>query len=83
LFLTADETGAVHLSCPTQEYGRHLKPSDIVVIRGGYSAIAKNCLQLNAGRTGSIRRIGEYYMTFSDGNNISKIDLNKITAPSS
>ena len=76
LFHAADATGSVYLSCP-YEIGKHLKFADIVRIKGGYCATVKGSLQLNAGRTGAIKRVGEYFLAFSEKPNISTLELDK------
>lgn len=78
LFQAADHTGSVHLSCPN-EIGKFLKPGDIVRIKSGYSATVKGSLQLNAGRVGSIKRVGSYFLCFSEKPNMSTVDMNKKT----
>ena len=47
-----------------------------------YVAITKSQMQLNLGRIAKIKRIGEYFMTFTENPNFSKMDLTDLAASS-
>lgn len=70
-FHVADLSGSVFLSIPI-ESAYNIGPSDILRITGGYIAMIRSQMQLNLGKMGKLKRIGRYFMAFSEQPNLSK-----------
>ena len=61
----ADKSGSVNLSI-WGDYGNHVQPGDILLLNRCYSVLFKNSLTLYVGKHGSLTKIGEFCMTFSE-----------------
>jgi hypothetical protein len=72
-YLVADQTGSIWLSL-WDEQGLQLMPGDIVQLRSGYCTLFKNALVLYTGRHGTLERVGEFVMLFSETPNMSMYD---------
>eukprot|EP00741_Cyanophora_paradoxa_P025529 tig00000383_g24635.t1 len=68
--LVADSTASVSLSLWDQ-LGEMVQPGDILRLKGGYCTLYKNSLVLSSGKLGTIERIGEFCMLFSETPNMS------------
>jgi hypothetical protein len=74
-WLVADETASIYFSVWGDNTGcETLKENDIIQLRAGYATLfqGKNLI-LYAGRYGSIQRIGEFTMLFTETPNMSEI----------
>ncbi|CAK8685566.1 unnamed protein product [Clavelina lepadiformis] len=67
----ADKTGSVNLSI-WGDYGNHVQPSDILSLSRCYAVLFKNSLTLYVGKFGSLTKIGEFCMTFSEAPDLSE-----------
>lgn len=72
-WLVADQSGSINFSCPLK-ISDLLKPGDIIRVMDSYSAIIEGgFIQLNGNCSGNYKRIGNYFMTFCENPNYSKI----------
>ncbi|GAU99023.1 hypothetical protein RvY_10084 [Ramazzottius varieornatus] len=72
-FKVADKTGSINL-CIFGEMGGYLKPGDIIRVRG-YASLFKGSLTAYVGKTGEIRRVGEFCLPISEVPNMSEMNL--------
>lgn len=74
-WLVADETASIYFSVwGDNTGGETLKENDIIQLRAGYATLFQGkSLILYAGRYGSIQRIGEFTMLFTELPNMSEI----------
>lgn len=70
--LVADATAAVHLQLWGNEC-EAFQPGDIVRLSNGVFSFHKSNLVLRAGKKGSLEKIGEFTMVFSESVNMSKL----------
>lgn len=70
--LVADATAAVHLQLWGQEC-EFFNPGDIVRLTNGVFSFHKTNLVLRAGKKGSLEKMGEFTMVFSENVNMSKL----------
>lgn len=66
----ADKSGSINMSV-WDEHGMQMQCGDIIRFSKGYAQVWKNQLTLYIGRIGSIEKIGEFCMLFSETPNIS------------
>ncbi|KAH3758808.1 hypothetical protein Pelo_9409 [Pelomyxa schiedti] len=72
-FLVADNSGTV-IAC-IWDSGDTIQPSDIICMRGGTTTLWNGRIQLVTSKTGSLQRIGEFTMTFSDTPETRRSDI--------
>jgi hypothetical protein len=76
-FLTADETGSVKCNF-YGDYGKRLKPSDIVVVIGGFANLYKgNVLTIYTNKRTKVYKVGEFFMKFSEEPRMSELFWDK------
>jgi len=68
--LVADYTGSMYISL-WDTNGEQVQPGDIVKLKGGYATLFKGSLILYCGKKGSLERVGEFTMVFSELPNMS------------
>mmetsp|Transcript_34761 Transcript_34761/g.56302 ORF Transcript_34761/g.56302 Transcript_34761/m.56302 type:complete len:156 (+) Transcript_34761:119-586(+) len=68
--LVADTSACVNLSLWDSQ-GEQLQPGDIVRMKGGYTSLFKGSLVISSGKFGTLERIGEFCMLFTENPNLS------------
>ena len=67
----ADKTGCINLSL-WGECGNYVQPGDILSLSRSYAVLFKNSLTLYVGKHGSMNKVGEFCMTFSEMPDLSE-----------
>jgi len=67
----ADKSGSINLSV-WGDHGNYIQPGDILSLCRCYSVLFKNCLTLYVGKFGSLTKIGEFCMVFSETPDMSE-----------
>ena len=67
----ADRTGSINVSV-WDDYGAIILPGDIIRLSKGYTQVWKDNLTLYTGKIGSLEKVGEYCMLFSELPNMSE-----------
>lgn len=76
-FLTADETGSIKCNF-YGEFGKKLRPSDIVYVIGGFANLYKgNVLTIYTNKRTRISKVGEFFMKFSEEPKMSELYWDK------
>jgi len=70
----ADKTGSVNLSI-WGEYGNFVQPSDILSLSRCYAVMFKNSLTLYVGKQGTMKRVGEFCMSFNENPDLSDVNI--------
>ena len=66
----ADKTGCVNLSV-WNDYGTLMQSGDIIRLHKGYATLFKGAMTLYMSKTGSLEKIGDFCMVFSEQPNMS------------
>ncbi|XP_057303388.1 SOSS complex subunit B1-like [Hydractinia symbiolongicarpus] len=67
----SDKTGSINMSA-WDAFGAQMQPGDIIRFSKGYAQVWKNQLTLYIGRIGTMEKIGEFCMLFSELPNFSE-----------
>jgi len=67
----ADKSGSINISI-WDEIGEHLQAGDICRLTKGYANFWKSCLTLYTGKGGTVTKIGEFCLQFSETPNMSE-----------
>ncbi|KXJ20787.1 SOSS complex subunit B2 [Exaiptasia diaphana] len=70
----ADKTGSINVSI-WDEFGEALQTGDIIRFTRGYAAVWKGSLTLYTGRIGSLEKLGDFCLVFSETPNMSDPSL--------
>ncbi|CAI5448446.1 unnamed protein product [Caenorhabditis angaria] len=71
----ADQTGSINATYMNPDFSETWKGGDILRMKGAYTSVYQGGLTLAIGRNGDCKKIGEFFMQFSELPDISQMAL--------